>query len=132
VPSVQRGQVFKLGGGSWAYRYRNEIGRHRQVGGFKTKGEASAGLDAALARARLRPLAAARQDWTLAELVDRYLAQHQAAPATLVRLNAMTKKPFQRSATFRPAIFCRTRSAPGRSASRTGTGTTRWWRYAKS
>ena len=24
MPSVQRGQVYKLAGGSWAYRYRDE------------------------------------------------------------------------------------------------------------
>jgi hypothetical protein len=38
MPSIQRGQVYKLAGGSWAYRYRDENGRRRQVGGFKTKG----------------------------------------------------------------------------------------------
>jgi integrase len=92
MPSVQRGQVYKLGGGSWAYRYRDEHGRRRQRGGFKTKGEASDALSDALDVARLGPLAAARRDWTVAELVERYLAQHQAAPATIARLTAMTKK----------------------------------------
>ena len=91
MPSVQRGQVFKLDGGSWAYRYR-EHGRRRQVGGFKTKGEARDALDVALERLRLGPLVAARRNWTLAELVERYLAQHQAAPATIARLRAMLAK----------------------------------------
>jgi integrase len=91
MPSVQRGQVYKLAGGSWAYRYRDH-GRRRQVGGFNTKGEARDALDVALERVRLGPLVAARRNWTLAELVERYLAQHQAAPATIARLRAMLAK----------------------------------------
>ena len=91
MPAVQRGELKKLGGGSWAFRYRDH-GRRRQVGGFKTKGEAGEALDAALDRARLGPLVAARRNWTLAELVERYLAQHQAAPATIARLRAMLAK----------------------------------------
>ena len=47
MPSVQRGQVFKLDGGAWAYRYRDEHGQRRQVGGFKGKGAASAALSPA-------------------------------------------------------------------------------------
>ncbi len=46
----------------------------------------------ALERARLGPLVAARLDWTVAELVGRYLEQHQAAPATIARLRAMLAK----------------------------------------
>ncbi|MET1009692.1 MAG: site-specific integrase [Gaiellaceae bacterium] len=92
MPSVQRGQVFKLGGGSWAYRFRDEHGRRRQVGGFRTKGEGRLKLEEALERARLGPLAASRRDWTLSELVDRYLEQHQASPATIARLKAMLAK----------------------------------------
>jgi hypothetical protein len=92
MPAIQRGQVRKLTGGSWAYRYYDENGRRRQVGGFGTKGEASAAVSLALDRARLGPLAAARQDWTLGELVNRYLEQHQAAPATIARLRAMLAK----------------------------------------
>jgi integrase len=92
VPSIQRGQVYKLDGGSWAYRYRNERGQRRQVGGYRTKGEARDALDVALDQVRLGPLVAARRNWTLSELVDRYLAQHQAAPATIARLRAMLAK----------------------------------------
>jgi integrase len=92
MPSVQRGQIYKLKGGSWAYRYRDASRRRRQVGGFRTKGEASAALDRALEERRLGPLVTARRAWTLAELVERFLAQHQAAPATLARLRAMTAK----------------------------------------
>jgi integrase len=83
MPSVQRGQVYKLNGGSWAFRYRDAHGQRRQVGGFRTKGEASASLDHALNEARLGPLAAERREWTLAQLVDRYLEQHQVEPWTL-------------------------------------------------
>ena len=58
------------------------------MGGFKTKGQARDALDAALELVRLGPLAAARRNWTLAELVERY----QAAPATIARLRAMLAK----------------------------------------
>jgi hypothetical protein len=91
MPSSQRGQVYKLAGGSWAYRYRDEHKRRRQKGGFLTRSEALAALDDALKTAR-NPDRARRRDWTVAELVERYLAQHQAAPATIARLTAMLKK----------------------------------------
>ena len=91
MPSVQRGQVFKLAGGSWAFRYYDG-GRRQQHGGYTTKGEASHALAAALRRARLGPDVVERQHWTVQELVDRYMAQHQAAPATMARLRAMLAK----------------------------------------
>jgi integrase len=91
MPSVQRGQVYRLAGGSWAYRYRDEHKRRRQRGGFSTRSEALEALDDALKTAR-NPERADRRDWTVTELVDRYLAQHQASPATIARLKAMTKK----------------------------------------
>ena len=91
MPSVQRGQVYRLDGGSWAYRYRDEHKRRRQRGGFATRSEALEALDDALKTAR-NPERAHRRDWTVAELVDRHLAQHQASPATIARLNAMAKK----------------------------------------
>jgi integrase len=75
-----------------AYRYRDASGKRRQRGGFKTKGEASAALSSALDDVRLGPLAASRRQWTLSELSNRYLAQHQAAPATIARLRFMLKK----------------------------------------
>jgi integrase len=83
MPSVQRGEVKKLAGGSWAYRSRDATGRRRQVGGFRTKGEASAALSDALDEVRLGPLAAARREWTVSQLVERYLEQHQVEPWTL-------------------------------------------------
>jgi hypothetical protein len=43
MPSIQRGQTYKLasrdqetGRPLWAYRFRDENGRRRQVGGFKS------------------------------------------------------------------------------------------------
>jgi integrase len=91
MPSVQRGQVYRLGGGSWAYRYRDEHKRRRQKGGFPTRSEALEALDDALRTAR-NPERARRRDWTVSELVTRYMAQHQASPATIARLRAMTNK----------------------------------------
>jgi integrase len=76
MPSVQRGQVFKLDGGSWAYRHYDPNGRRQQRGRFATKGEASAALEKALRRHR-DPI-------TVGELVDEYLAQHIAEDNTIV------------------------------------------------
>jgi Arm DNA-binding domain len=72
MPSVQRGQVYRLAGGSWAYRYRDEHKRRRQKGGFRTRSEALEALDDALKTAR-NPERARRRDWTVTDLVDRYL-----------------------------------------------------------
>src|SRR5512132_4148484 len=86
MPSVQRGSVFKLAGGQWAYRLASdEHGERRQVGGFKTKGEARAACDRHVARV-LDPFTVTHRDPTLAELVDDYLDQHQADPATIAKL----------------------------------------------
>jgi integrase len=87
MPAAQRGQVFKRNG-SWHARWR-ERGRRRQKGGFLTKTEAGEFLDEQLKRVRLGP--AYRPQVTLATLVDKYLAQHQAEPATIARLRAMLK-----------------------------------------
>jgi len=83
MPAIQRGELKKLAGGSWAYRLYDANGRRRQAGGFKTKGEASHALSVALDEVRLGPLAAARREWTVRELVDRYFEQHQVEPWTL-------------------------------------------------
>ena len=60
IQAVQRGQVHKLAGGSWAYRYRDEHGQRRQHGGYATKGEASERSP----RARRRPARTARRRTT--------------------------------------------------------------------
>jgi integrase len=91
MPAKQLGQVYKLAGGSWAYRYRDEHGRRRQVGGFKTKGEASHALASALDFARLGALGVPR-DVTVSELVTRYLAQHDVDPVTIATLRSRLRQ----------------------------------------
>jgi integrase len=83
MPSVQRGQVFKLPGGSWAYRCYDANGKRQQRGRFATKGEASAALDKALKRRR--------DPVTLSVLVDEYVAQHIAEENTLATLKQRLK-----------------------------------------
>jgi integrase len=83
MPSVQRGQVLKLPGGSWAYRMYDANGKRRQHGRFATKGEASKALEKALRRHR-DPI-------TLGELVDEYVAQHIAEANTIATLTARLK-----------------------------------------
>jgi integrase len=77
----QSGQVFRLGDGTWAYRYRVD-GRRPQKGGFKTKGEASTALRQALEVART----GCRPPLPLSALVDEYLSTHQAEANTLKTL----------------------------------------------
>jgi integrase len=95
MPSVQRGQRFKLKGGSWAIRWYDAEGRRHQRGGFKTKGEAGDVLESELDRVRLGPLADVREQQeqrTLRELVTAYVGddeqpgQHQADPVTITKL----------------------------------------------
>jgi integrase len=87
MPSLQRGSVFRLKDG-WAYRFaRDEHGQRRQLGGFKTKGEAREACDLHVARV-LNPSAHAARDVTFAELVDEYLAQHIAEQNTIRTLTA--------------------------------------------
>jgi integrase len=85
--------VFRLQDG-WAYRLaRDEHGRRRQVGGFKAKGEARAACDLHVARV-LNPhvTPATSGSCTLVELVDDYLAQHQADPVTIAKLRQQLKQ----------------------------------------
>jgi integrase len=83
MPAKQRGQVFKLPGGSWAYRYYDANGKRRQHGRYGTKGEASKALEKALRRHR-DPI-------TVQELVNEYLAQHIAEDNTIATLKARLK-----------------------------------------
>jgi integrase len=64
----------------WAIRYRDGRGVRRQRSGFRTKAEAKQVLDDELRKARLGPLY--RPEATLVELVDVFLEQYQAAPAS--------------------------------------------------
>jgi integrase len=85
---AQHGQVLKLrarrpdGKAVWAYRYRLNGSRSKrpQVGGFATRAAAERALRRELER--LRP----GRQMTVAELVERYLRVHQAAPATMEKL----------------------------------------------
>jgi integrase len=91
MPAIQRGQIYKLAGGTWAYRFRDENGRRRQVGGFRTKGEASLALASALNFARLGALGVPR-DITVSQLAERYLAQHDVDPVTIDRLRSQLRQ----------------------------------------
>jgi integrase len=87
---MQRGQIFKKTKDNWAIRYysgrRLASGRleRRQESGFTSREEAIAVLETRLAQVRLGHLY--RPDLTVDELIDRYLAQHQADEATLTKL----------------------------------------------
>jgi integrase len=91
---AQHGQVLKLrtrrpdGKAVWAYRYRvsGQCSKRPQVGGFATRTEAQRALRRTLER--LRP----GGTMTLAELVEQYLAVHQAAPATIDKLRWLLAK----------------------------------------
>jgi integrase len=91
MPSVQRGQVYRKPSGTWAYRYRDELGKRREVAQFRTRSEAAEALNEVLTRARRG--ARYRPDTTLSELVGLYLEQHQADPATIAKLRQELKKP---------------------------------------
>jgi integrase len=95
---TQQGQVFKLktrgadGTPLWAYRYRlyGRGSARPQVGGFATQGEALQALQVALERLHRRNGRVAQI--TLAELVEEYLAQHEAAPRTIAKLRWLLAK----------------------------------------
>jgi len=91
MPDLQRGQLFKLADGSWAYRFRDQQGRRPQRGGFRTKGEAGHALASALDDARLGGLGF-RRELTVSEAVNRYLAQHDVDPATTAKLTRQLKQ----------------------------------------
>jgi hypothetical protein len=95
---TQQGQVLKLktkgGDGKplWAYRYRVD-GRgspRPQVGGFASQGEALQALKIALEQLHRRNGRSAQI--TLSELVEEYLAQHEAAPRTIAKLRWLLAK----------------------------------------
>ena len=85
MPSVQRarGLQRRAGRGSWAYRCYDEIGKRKQTVRLKidTKTDARNALKKKLDELRNGPQA--RQDITVTELVDEYLAQHIAEDNTL-------------------------------------------------
>ena len=95
---VQQGRVIKLatrdprGSALWAYRYRvGGRGSGRvQRGGFASEGDAREALGRALEKLR-RKNGTARA-LTLAELVEQYLVQHDAAPVTVEKLRWLLGK----------------------------------------
>jgi hypothetical protein len=83
MPSLQRGQVYKLASG-WVIRYY-ENGQRHQRNGFETKSAAALALAEALNTPQ------AHRDLTVQELVDEYLAQHIAEPSTIATLGYSLK-----------------------------------------
>ena len=98
---IQQGQVFKLasvardGGELWAYRYRTggRDSKRVQRGGFRSDADALAALERALEKHRRRHRVGRR--FTLAELVDEYLAQHEVSPVTLAKLRFLFSRALQ-------------------------------------
>jgi integrase len=76
MPPVKEGALLKLKSGGWAYRLpRDEhTGTRKQVGGFKTKGEARSALDGAMTKQRLGH--SYRPAMTFGELVDEFFTQY--------------------------------------------------------
>jgi hypothetical protein len=117
---LQQRQVFKLtsrdadGGALSAYRYRTGGRESERVqrGGVSSEGDARAALERALEK--LRRANGTVRALTLAELVEQYLAQHEAAPVTLEKLRWLLAKRSQRSATSRSESFDPQRSRRGR------------------
>ena len=96
---AQNGQVWKLDNGTWAYRYRNLPGRkpvRPQVGGFKTKGDASVALRTALDKLGKikRGEIIDVEPITVRDLVARYLEAHSAnvRPSTIDKLRWLLSK----------------------------------------
>jgi integrase len=95
---LQQGQVFRLkargagGEALWAYRYRvgGRGSKRVQQGGFATERGAREALERALES--LRRESGLASSPTLGELVDDYLAQHDAEPVTIAKLGWLLAK----------------------------------------
>jgi len=98
IVMVQQGQVLRMksdgadGRTLWAYRYRigGRGSRRIQRGGFVSEQDAGEALERALER--LRRANGTASTLTLAELVDEYLAQHDAQPETIEKLRWLLTK----------------------------------------
>jgi integrase len=88
MPRYQQGQVYRLAGGSWAYRIY-AAGKRPQKGGFKTESAAAKALRKTLDERRNG--SQARQDITVHALVDEYLEQHIAEDNTIATLTFRLK-----------------------------------------
>ena len=94
---IQRGQILELkSADAWAYRYRlgGRDSQRIQRGGFSSEQAAAEALRRALDRVRHHQ--ASRDTPTLRELVDLYLAQHEAEPETLEKLAWLLAKATRR------------------------------------
>ena len=97
---MQQGQVFELkkravdGSAVWAYRYRTGGPGSRRLrrGGFSSECDAAEALERSLER--LRRQKGFGSTLTLKELVDEYLAQHDAEPETVDKLSWLLTKAF--------------------------------------
>src|SRR2546426_2081793 len=95
---MQQGQVFVLkkravdGSAVWAYRYRTggPGSRRLQRGGFASERDAAEALERALEQLRRRT--GVGSTLTLEELVEEYLAQHDAERETLDKLSWLLAK----------------------------------------
>jgi integrase len=95
---LQQGQVLKLkskgasGEALWAYRYRlgGRDSKRVQRGGFQSAQDAREALERELEV--LRRVDGVGSSLTLAELVDEYLAQHDAEPVTIEKLRWLLAK----------------------------------------
>ncbi len=116
---VQQGQVLRMksnaadGKALWAYRYRigGRGSRRVQRGGFASEQDAREALERALER--LRRANGTASTLTLAQLVNEYLAQHDAQPETIEKLRWLPRKLSGHSATGVSGSFARSRSQPG-------------------
>src|SRR5947208_16514596 len=92
---MQQGQVFELknravdGSPVWAYRYQTDGpgSRRLQRGGFSSERDAAEALERALEH--LRQQKGVGSTLTLKELVEEYLAQHDAEPETIDQLGRL-------------------------------------------
>jgi hypothetical protein len=95
---LQQGQVLRLkskgasGETLWAYRYRigGRDSKRVQRGGFQSAQDAREALERELEV--LRRVDGVGSSLTLAELVDEYLAQHDAEPVTIEKLRWLLAK----------------------------------------
>ena len=110
---LQHGQVLKLktpgadGNPLWAYRYRvrGRGSKRVQQGGFRTERDAREALERQLEV--LRRIGGVGHSLTLTELVDEYIAQHDADPVTIEKLRWLLAKAIaafgdRRLSEFRP------------------------------
>ena len=83
----QRPEVKKAPSGTWGFRYYDRQGKRKRTGGYKTKGEARLAADALVSKARsgTDPVLLG-QSLPFDELVDKYLAQHDASEARLAKM----------------------------------------------